>query len=419
MSKARKENRIRESTAVKAQYERFPYPPVPFLALPRRDQGEQLKFELGQSFLNQTQTHRGIRILVAGCGTLEALVVAQAHPWAQEIVAVDLSEKSLETLHRRIQWAKIARLQFRSVPIRLRCMDLHEFAKDSSQGLFDYILLSNVVHHVPNPAELLHLITQRLKPQGLLRLVTYPKASRFWMRACALWLKEGGLTLSSPDLKRKTLARIRQLPDNHPIRLCYESQPETQTVSGLVDAFYHICENPLSPLEWKNACIRSSLRLIGESQNETSQSRFLTEIVPELHSLGRWEKLQILDDLWELCANPILWLQRDPNLTKSPNDLVIPDRFPTSSRQEVKEGLDRIRDLIAPHQISLETLWNRFKQEVGPRVSPTHQDRILPGLALTDYPIESIDSNFWSRQTLDQIHLNSTSYSPSYTNLSL
>ena len=49
------------------QYERFPYPPIHPLALPRRGQGETLRWEHGQALAGEpTTSHRGKRILVAG-----------------------------------------------------------------------------------------------------------------------------------------------------------------------------------------------------------------------------------------------------------------------------------------------------------------------------------------------------------------
>jgi len=99
---------------VRQQYERFPYPPIPSFALPLRKQGKLLQYELGIHFLckyrkqffgspleEEAFTHNGKTILVVGAGTLEPLVVAQMHPQAKKIIALDISKRSLGTLKKK------------------------------------------------------------------------------------------------------------------------------------------------------------------------------------------------------------------------------------------------------------------------------------------------------------------------------
>ena len=77
------------------------------MALPRRHEGRVLSFEEGtRHAFGNARSHAGARILVAGCGTLEALVVAEAHPLAREIVALDCSTRSIARLNRRIGLAR-------------------------------------------------------------------------------------------------------------------------------------------------------------------------------------------------------------------------------------------------------------------------------------------------------------------------
>ena len=155
---------------VKAQYERYPYPPVPMLALPRRGQGRSLAYETGMLLAGQTgrRLHQNKRILVAGAGTLEALVVAQTHPYAKEIVAVDLSSASISCLKRRAAWSRMndfCRLRWGrrlgALPsMRFEVADLMSWQPAEA---FDYIVASNMLHHVEAPAALL----QRLSPQHI------------------------------------------------------------------------------------------------------------------------------------------------------------------------------------------------------------------------------------------------------------
>ena len=415
--------------SVKHQYERFPYPPINPLALPKRSQGAKLSYEFGMARLTQEPvSHRGIRILVAGAGTLEALVVAQTHPHAREVVAIDLSQNSLNRLRLRTRLAQVTRFLWKKAPIRLVCADLNDLralepASDYPEPpfnaqSFDYILASNVLHHSPNPQKLLTLLAERLKPSGILRLVTYPKASRLWMRKTGLWLKINGLNSDTPHLVNQAKHSIKSLPIEHPIRLCFESQPEVHTSTGIVDAFLNVCENPLSPLEWKNAAENASLECFSESHAESSQSGFLDSVIPELKNQSFWNKLQIMDDFLEICSNPILWFKKTPrkNQTEAEfNPNLNPElkhevntkegTFPSETFWEMKQNLLRIQNLLEASDAQLKEWHQKFHTEVGPRVDPKNPDRNLLGLALSDYSLEDIlkSERPWTDETWSDI----------------
>jgi len=384
---------------LKAQYERFPSPPIYPLALPKRGQGRSLSYEYGLQLAGKTEGAEHPRLLIAGCGTLEPLLVAEYHPKAVEIVAVDLSQRSLRQAKIRYWFAHVAPSRFSLVPRRrfgpvtFVENDLREFRDIAG---FDYIIASNVLHHVEDPAGLLQHLSSLLRPDGLFRMVTYPKSSRTWMRRTSAFLKANGITAATPRLRKRAFQLIRSLPANDPRRLTFESQPETRTAAGIVDAFLHVQENPLGPLEWAHACKDARLELVAETQNETSRSDFLDEVVPELKHLNAWIKLQILDDLLELCSNPVLWLRKTSHPSKS---VAVPE-FSTNLvgaagasidvRQEFKTNLKRISILLEGTGIDVQTLFDRFKNEVGPRVSPEDEEIELPGLAMTDYSFDEL-----------------------------
>lgn len=415
--------------AVQEQYEKHPYPPVGALALPARSQGEGLRYELGARLAGkENASHRGKRILVAGAGTLEALVVAQAHPMAAEVVAVDLSKASLARLSQRVRWARMRDALFtlglrRLPPIDTRCGDL--FALEP--GRFDYIIATNVLHHNPDPTGLLKRLASWLEPGGILRLVTYPKASRIWMRATSDWFRLHDLDAESDRLRTLAEGLVAELPENHPIRVSFDSNPERTHESGLVDAYFHACENPLSPLQWQAAAEQAELKLVGETQTETSRSDFLTELFPPTQPLNPWGKLQIIDELLELCANPILWFCRKEDapdgssgagegrdtrqlaayakmpregdaiaLTKDVTPEFVAARVRSDPEQqfllpsrvhcELGAGLRRVEALLHGVEIGIDEVMETLRREVGPRVTAPPTSKVLPGLSITHYP---------------------------------
>jgi SAM-dependent methyltransferase len=344
---------------VRAQYERFPYPPVPWMALPRRGEGARLAFERGfRLAYGEEQAHDGIRILVAGAGTIEPLVVAQAHPRARELVAVDVSQASLRTLGRRAALRRVARPFSAHPPMRRIAADLRSW----EDGKFDYILASNCLHHVEDPAALLERLAGWLAPGGLLRLVTYPCASRIWMREASGLLKSGGLA-PARGARRRAFALIAGLPEGHPARVAFESHPENGSDTGVIDAFLHARERPLRPLEWARACARAGLSLAAEDQEAASRSSFLDELAPEARALDPWIKLQILDDLLELCANPVLWLRRGATQTALPEVEPLPAAgYAGGAREELAEMLRRVARFLP-----VEPLLAALRTQVAPR----------------------------------------------------
>ncbi len=402
---------------VRQQYQRFPYPPISALALPRRGQGLALQFERAVELASDKQLsaitpadHHGIRILVVGCGTLEALVVAQAHPQAREIVALDLSKRSLASLQRRLRWARardliyLAPLRGQRLPsVQLVEADVLEW--QDAEG-FDYILANNMLHHTEAPAKTLQHLTGLLKPGGVMRVVTYPAMSRFWIRKTSAWLQWHGLTPETEDLKRRAVEVIEELPQPHPIRSCFEAHSETVKTAGLVDAFFHACENPLSPMQWQQATETAGLEWLGETQSPYCRAEFLTELLPATKALTPWQQLQVLDDVLELTTNPVWWFckrgeakqQSDVSQTTQTHDQLASGEMLADLKQQLDkewylpsdiywqlgQGLQQADRLLQPAGCSVEALIETMRVDIGPRVAKGGWE--LLGLTMGEYP---------------------------------
>ncbi|MGB0591660.1 MAG: class I SAM-dependent methyltransferase [Myxococcota bacterium] len=406
-------------TDVGDHYERFPYPPIPSAALPRRGQGRTVSWEHGSArALGEQTSGRGRRILVVGAGTLEALVVGLANPGAEEVVALDLSARSLARLKRRV-WLARARQWVLGLGLFHRVPTIRAVVGDVAvweSGTFDLIVASNVLHHHSEPAMLLRRLATWLRPRGLLRVVTYPKASRFWLRATARWLRLNGLGPETEQLVASAHQCVAELPAEHPIRLSFESNYESRSAVGIADAYFHPCENPLSPVEWRAAAEAAGLVLAAEDQHAYSRSTFVDEVSPGLAGLGAWQKLQLLDDLHELSTNPVLWFrQRDDDSTATeegteaagdgapesgvgldprlkPEALAAaclagecPELWlPSDLQQEMGAGLHRLAGILAGEASTVEEVLRAFSEEVGTHLSGVDQ-RPLPGLAVHEH----------------------------------
>ena len=356
--------------SIQHQYEKHPYPPIPWIALPRRDQGDRLRTVKGLS---------PQRILILGCGTFEPTVVAQTWPDCEHLVALDISDASLRSARRRARWARLTR---RLAPIQWVNDDFTTWAprllEDPAQR-FDLILASNVLHHLKDPALALRSCAKLLCEGGWIRLTTYPRQSRHWMRLTAQYFREQGLLPDHPRLLAACNEAIARLPSSDPRRSCFESHPEIHSVSSLIDAFFNARENPLRPLEWQAAAASAGLALKREDQDSGSRSEWLTQLVPETRDLDAWTRLEILDLLLELCANPILWLQKESASVPS-SPMPLPREF------TLTQGVAEAARLLAPVGVPIRAVIDALARETGPRVSGPPEFRPLPGLSILDHP---------------------------------
>lgn len=364
---------------MRGQYERFPYPPVPRFALPHPSQGKALRYD----FIDSRSTE-DIRVLVAGAGTVEPLVVAQMHPDARSLTAIELSEHSAAQLKTRIRMQRVLRFYRRLPQVEVIRADLWKWQPQEAAP-FDYIVTTNVLHHTEDPGALLVRLSSWLKKGGRLRLVTYPKGSRLWMRHTARFLKERGLKATTPDLVRLASEAVRELPKESPLRSCFESCADRFEPAGIVDAFFHECENPLSPLEWREAARCAGLTLRAEAHDESSRSSFLDELAPALSNLDSWTKLQILDDLLEVCDNFVFWFEKTGESTRPPEK---PARTSYPSWQaELGDQLRHVQQLLASSPLSLEQFVDILRREVGPRGTDEYE---LPGLTVGEHDLAQL-----------------------------
>ena len=155
----------RVSEKVQALYDKYPYPP--------REPCEALDpyVDYVRSF---SRVRPGLRptFLDAGCGTGSVVLGAalfQKH-WA--VYGCDFNEKSLQILNRDVEELGLTNVTTRQV-------DLLSLPDDfgPAEG-FDVIFCTGVIHHTPDPLQVLKSLANRLAPQGVLRLMVYSAKGR-------------------------------------------------------------------------------------------------------------------------------------------------------------------------------------------------------------------------------------------------
>lgn len=121
---------------------------------------------------------RGKRVLDAGCG-IGTMAITFAMNGAMRVVAVDISEKSVEIARKRAKALGLRedRLRFIVSPIEELCRHLPPEKK------FDLVYSFGVIHHTPYPRAALLELRRFIAPGGAVKLMLYNRRS--WK---ALWI---------------------------------------------------------------------------------------------------------------------------------------------------------------------------------------------------------------------------------------
>ena len=157
------------SLNVKKMYEQNPYP-----------KWSHLKKDIKTFSLDQYLNTHNIQfkkinsndkrmILIAGCGTGKEAILAALTIKNCNIIAIDLSSKSLGYAIRKSKEYNINNIKF----IQGDILDL-----PSLNIKFDCIMCSGVLHHMNNPNEGLKILNDHLKNNGLIKLALYSKLGR-------------------------------------------------------------------------------------------------------------------------------------------------------------------------------------------------------------------------------------------------
>jgi 2-polyprenyl-3-methyl-5-hydroxy-6-metoxy-1,4-benzoquinol methylase len=146
--------------------QQFEFEPYPYIPIERSPQAEHLLLYSHNWITPYYLQYRQIprverpRILDVGCGSgYTTLCLAYANPGA-EIVAIDLSPKSVEMAQQRLQYHGFSEVEFHALAIE----NLPQLGLS-----FDYINCDEVLYLLQDPVQGLASMQSVLKPQGIVR----------------------------------------------------------------------------------------------------------------------------------------------------------------------------------------------------------------------------------------------------------
>lgn len=285
---------------VELLYETRPYPPVsvlsPLFQKLDRDALVLLNYSAGFSACyGAVEEKKHPKILVAGCGTFEPVVVALANPNA-EILAVDLSEASLK----KLRW----QLQARGLSQRVRLWK-GDFQKLPESG-FDYVIATGVLHHLESPQRGLQALVDRSSAMPVIRLMLYSRLGRSLLYGA----KRMGeiLGIKSPKEFRTLISR---LPPNHPYGIYFHLYSDAESDVGLADGYLHPCDRSFVAEEVRELLGGQGLVAGKFLHKHEGQPDFADELlagsmrktIDQVRELDPWQKLAALEALSQLDEN--------------------------------------------------------------------------------------------------------------------
>lgn len=218
------------SDVVSNQYERWMYP-QPILDLRGWLKNNWQWFDPSHAhriFWPDRDYKPDIDMLVAGCGTNQAAVLAYTNPQAK-VVAIDVSQPSLD--HHQYLKEKYAmkNLELHLLPIE----EVGNLKRD-----FDLIISTGVLHHLADPKVGMQALSQCLRQDGVVALMLYAKYGRIGVEILQSVVRDLGLTQNDTSVLM-VRDMLSVLPQNHPIKSYLNIAPDLQFDAGLVDTFLH------------------------------------------------------------------------------------------------------------------------------------------------------------------------------------
>jgi 2-polyprenyl-3-methyl-5-hydroxy-6-metoxy-1,4-benzoquinol methylase/Flp pilus assembly protein TadD len=272
------------SLDVKQQYEESPYPRWLHLGYNTpTNYGRALERELvgfrAPEFFNMGT----VNVLIAGAGTgKHALRVAQYFRNV-EVLALDLSRRSLAYAKRKAEDLGIQNIRFLSGDI----LELNNL-----EAKFHVIECSGVLHHMTEPEAGLALLKDKLVDRGLLKLGLYSYQARSIVRQMRGLIQQYELPPTAQGIRtmRQAILTGKMPYDFNGIL----SSEDFYSLSGCRDLLFHVQEIQYEPHELKTLIAREKLKFLGFIVSEGVRAQY-REQFPEDERLVDLENWQVYE----------------------------------------------------------------------------------------------------------------------------
>ena len=220
-------------------------------------------------------------ILVAGCGTGQHAITTASKYKNANILALDLSFKSLSYAKRKAIELKINNIDF----IQGDLLDVKSIDKK-----FDIIESVGVIHHMEDPFKGWEVLTECLNNNSLMLIGLYSETAR--KHISQIKNKFSKLILE-PNNKNIIKFRKNLLENINDQWNDIKTSPDFYTVSGVRDLLFHVKENRFTISKIKDHLKRLGLVFLGFEDNLVKEKfKQIYTSKEDLYNLDKWERYE-------------------------------------------------------------------------------------------------------------------------------
>lgn len=253
------------SLKVKNQYEENPYPRWKDIGFNTASSYQQALIKnFPQLNLSHWQGKDKLNVLVAGCGTGRQAIRLASYFNDLNVVAIDLSGRSLAYAQQQANKYQVNNIQF----IQADILEFSDFP-----ALFDVIECSGVLHHMENPEQGLQSLQQLLSPTGVMKVALYSKAAREQVITFRKLIAQNK-QISGQELDQKLLRQallLNQIPGDW--NEIINSQ-DFYSMSNCRDLIFHEQEHQFTPSRISDLLANNQLNFIGMLPTTSARQLF-------------------------------------------------------------------------------------------------------------------------------------------------
>ena len=272
------------SSKVQEQYELSPYPRWVNLRLHLKPVSiskviSEMKLKI---FDNKIKNVKMPDILVAGCGTGQHSIETAAKFKDSKVLAVDLSTSSLSYAKRKTEELSIKNIDYMQADI----LDLGKLGKQ-----FDIVESVGVLHHMADPVAGWRILTNCLKPGGLMKIGLYSELARQDIIKLREEILETGI--GSKDYEMKSFRNMLIKSDKNHHRLILKSS-DFYTMSTLKDLLFHVQEHRFTIAQIQECLADLGLKFCGfETDTIVADYKLTNSSEDDPYNLDKWHTYEV------------------------------------------------------------------------------------------------------------------------------
>jgi 2-polyprenyl-3-methyl-5-hydroxy-6-metoxy-1,4-benzoquinol methylase len=267
------------SSKVRDQYEVSPYPRWVNLGLPLQPAPisklvEEIKLKLFHDKIKEVEAPN---ILIAGCGTGQHSIGTAARFKDSKVLAIDLSLSSLSYAKRKTEELGIQDIDYMQADI----LDLGKLGRQ-----FDIVESAGVLHHMDDPVAGWRVLTDCLKPGGLMKIGLYSELARQNIVEMRREISKAGIGSSDAAMKSFRTTLMESDKSHHKKILNFY---DFYSLSELRDLLFHVQEHRFTIPQTQDCLAELGLKFCGfESAKIVSHFKLYNIGVDDPYNLDKW-----------------------------------------------------------------------------------------------------------------------------------